>query len=367
MKNNRRIIKIIKVVGMTFFILVCSLGFSVPNGNQQSGKNFSNIYLYDTLLLISDSYTGIKIYSVASPTSPQYKNTISLKGNSGMAMKGNMVYANAYGGILGLRLKADFTCDTVVKIKEDLMIDPMPIDYYRPGLFSCYPVIGCTSEDMGSNGTGVGGSYAIFAVIDTFLYYLDGNNLITFDIANPDTAKELSRTYIDWTVETLFPTEKYLFIGGRGGMYVLDRKDPAFPKKICTLQHFQAYDPVVVRDTVAYVTLRAGNWGGNAKDVLLVVSVANPQNAYVLNEVSTFTPYGLAVLDTLVYVSNGHNGFTLFSVADPSRVSQIKYWNTPETKDFIWYGNRLYIMGFSNVMIYNVDDPCSPMLLAKIE
>lgn len=275
------------------------------------------------------------------------------------------IQANSYGSILAFKLKDDFSYDTIAKIKEDPYIDDMIIYDYSPGFFSCYPVVGCT--DMSSNGTGVGGSYAIFAVIDSFLYYLDGNNLVTLDISDPDTVKVLSRTYIDWTVETLFPTEEYLYIGGRGGMYVLDRMNPASPKKVCTLQHFQAYDPVVVQDTVAYVTLRAGNWGGNAKDVLLVVSVANPKSAYVLNEVSTFTPYGLAVADTLVYVSNGNNGFTLFNVADPGKVTQIKYWNTPATKDFIWIGDILYVMAFSNVMIYNVDDPESPLLLAKIE
>lgn len=350
------------------FVLISSIGFTPSERSQQIRmSSVENIYLYDTLFFVSDTYNGIHIHSVATPSSPHYKNTILLKGNSGMAVRNNVVYANSYGSILAFRLNPDFSYDTIAVIKSGPNYDDILLDKpYHGGFFSCMMCPAATSmADMESSGTG--GSYAIFAVIDSFLYYIDGNSLVTLDISDADTLKELSKISIDWTIETLFSTRNYLYIGGRGGMYVMDRSDPAKPKKICTLRHFQAYDPVVVQDAIAYVTLRAGNWGGNARDVLLVVSVAHPKNAYIINEVSTPTPYGLTVRDTLLYVSNGHRGFTLYNVKNPKAVDSLKYWSTPETRDFIWHENILYTMGFKNVIVYDVADPKQPVELSRIQ
>ncbi len=367
--NGKNILKksvaFISRTGVLLFVILSSLGFTTKQRSQrQFFSNIENIYLYDTLFFISDGCQGISIYSVAAPSSPEFKGSIPLQGHSGLAVKNNIIYANSYGFILALKLHDDFTYDTLAVIKQDpdyVTGEFIPVDEHH-GFFNC-----ANPEVMTDGGTtGVGGSYACFAVIDSFLYYLDNNSLVTIDISRPDTIITLSETYIDWNVETLFSTQDYLYVGGRGGMYVLDRVNPASPKKICPLQHFQAYDPVVVQDTIAYVTLRAGNWGGAAKDVLLVVSVADPSKAYILNEVSTFTPYGLTVRDSLLFVSNGHNGFTLFDVKNPRTVTQIKYWNTPDTKDFIRVNSILYTMGFTNIMVYDVADPLSPQLLATI-
>ncbi len=365
--NNvfKKSLPLISRAGILLFVVLSSLGFTTKQRAQnQFFSNIENIYLCDSLLFISDSYRGISIYSVADPESPVFKGSIPLQSHSSLAVNNNIIYANSYGFIFALRLHADFTYDTLATIKQDpeyIEEEMYPIDEHH-GFFNCAEPV------MLDGGTsGVGGSYARFAVIDSFLYYLDNNSLVTIDISVPDTIVKLSETYIDWTVETLFPTQDYLYVGGRGGMYVLDRVNPASPKNVCKLQHFQAYDPVVVRDTVAYVALRAGNWGGTAKDVLLVTSVADFSKAYVLDEASTFTPYGLAVQDSLLFVSNGYNGFTLFDVKNPTTVTKIKYWDTPDTKDFIWVDTILYTMGFSNVMVYEVTDPHTPQLLATIK
>lgn len=360
----KRVTSKITQVFSLLFIILSSLGFSTKErSHQEYYSSFENMYLYDTLLLISDINKGIKIYSIADPGSPQLKTTIPLVYNSGVAMKDSIIFANSYYGLFALKLHSDFSYDTAATIKHNTDFIDQDWENEPHGLFNCIPPVSVC--DDGTNGTG--GSYALFAVIDSFLYYIDNQSLITIDISRTDTLITLSTTHIDWTIETLFATEKYLYIGGRGGMYVLDRTNPAFPVLTCTLQHFQAYDPVVVQDTTAYVTLRAGNWGGTAKDVLLVVNVTDPAKAAIINEIPTITPYGLTVRDTLLYVSNGYNGFSLYSVADPRNIRRIAYWNTPETKDFIWAGKILYTMGFTNIKIYDVSDPLNPALLSAID
>jgi hypothetical protein len=216
-------------------------------------------------------------------------------------------------------------------------------------------------------GSGVGGSYAIFAVIDTFLYFLDNSSIITMSISQPDSPVKLNETYIDWSVETLFPTQKYLFIGSRTGMYIFDRSSPSQPVQVGMVTHFRAYDPVVVQDSMAYVTLRTSWSSWPPQDELLMVNIANPAQADTIASKPLSTPYGLAVSDSLLYVAQGKNGYSLLNVKNPSAVTMVHSWSSPPARDFIWLGNRLYLMGLADVRIYDVSDATAPALLSTIQ
>lgn len=362
MKNKTllsRTLSIISKIGIFSFILLSTLGFS-----KRSDTLFQNIYLYDTLMLASDINSGLKIYSVNDPANPEHLTTIRLDGNSGSAMKGNLIFANSWDGIYAFKLNKDLSYDTLSVIKKTYyecgVIDYEPM-YHSSGFF------GCASEDYGVTNTadvssnGTGGSYALFAIRDTFLYYLDDYEVVTMSIADEDTLKELHRTYVDWQAETLFPSGKFLYLGGSRGMYILSLENPAAPAMIGSMEHFTAYDPVVVKDSTAYVTLRSNN-----RNVLLTVNVKDPVNPELIKEYSATTPYGLSVQDSLLYVSNGYNGFTLYNVSDPENVETLKTWSEAITKDFIWSDNLLYSMGFNSFSIYNVSNPLEPKLLSTI-
>ncbi len=361
-----RVKKTCNIIIAIIFTILFSMGYKLPDkGRVSSFIEPSNIYLYDSLLFISDENSGIMIYSVKDLTAPRKMGEILLSGHSGLAVRGNMIYANSYNMVYALKMKSDFTFDTMCVLGEKYNYDPMYYESDCVGFFGCSSPMANSSPDMSVNG--IGGSYAIFAVIDSFLYYIDDSYLKTMDISNPDTIIELSRTFIDWTIETLYPTEKHLYVGGRGGMYVFSRSDPENPKQIGMLQHFQAYDPVVVQDTIAYVTLRKGNNNGNSRDALLVVNISDLTNPTLISELSTQTPYGLAVKDTLLYVSNGYNGMSLYNVSNPNTVTRIKYINSEETKDFIWYEDVLYTMTFNYVLLMDVNDPLNPKELSRIQ
>ena len=180
------------------------------------------------------------------------------------------------------------------------------------------------------------------------------------DISNPENPFQIARTFVDYSIETLFPTEDYMFIGGDDGMYIFDRSDPENPEKKGEFQHVRSYDPVVVQDTVAYVTLRDVN-------SLMAISIKDPANPWLISEKSPFTPYGLTVRDSLLYVSNGNAGYSLYNVSDPGNITQMTSWSNVVTKDFIWSGDLLFVMGFEDLMIFNVTDPQNPALLSTIQ
>jgi hypothetical protein len=357
----------IRIVAGMLFIVVCSVGFRYPTSLPAS---FVNIYLNDTLLLAADENSGIRIYSVADRKNPRTIMTIPLLGPRGMAMKDSIIYANSYSGILALRLhlkEGRYDTASVIRAVPSYMTDyVMGPDVRSP--LDC----GCTSSNpvkSGGASISTGGSYATFAVIDTFLYYIDSDysQLVTMTIANPSKPVELSRTDIGWTVETLYPTSRYLFIGGSRGMFVMNRETPSHPLIIGSLQHFKACDPVVVSDTTAFVTLLGGNRCGESRDVLLTVSVADPANPKLLREYPIATPYGLAVSDTLLYIGQGNAGFALFNVKDPANPALVKQWGNLAIKDFIWNGATLYTMGFSSITLVDVADPLNPAALATIQ
>ncbi|MBD3421332.1 MAG: hypothetical protein GF398_14545 [Chitinivibrionales bacterium] len=349
---------------------IFSIGFRVSNSSIEEAVN---MYLYDSLFFVSDAVNGIHVYSVADPANPRHALTIPILNNSGVAVRNNVIYANSGQSLVALKLHDDTLYDVVATLHsayqygaDDFFYDGAQVNGW--GCLGCEDASPISSSDAGAaQSTGVGGSYAIFSVIDTFLYYIDGQNIITLTIADAENPYELSQTYINWDIETLFPTREYLFIGAQTGMYILDRGNPSAPSVIGTFSHARACDPVVVQDSIAYVTLRTGTRCGGTQNELLFVDIANPENPTLIKQLNITTPYGLTVRDSLLYVGNGQSGFTLYNVAQPSAPRQVQKWSTIPTKDFIWYGDTLFIMGFTDFRIYAVSEPSVPLLVSTIE
>jgi hypothetical protein len=351
-------------------IPLLSTGFKQDSDNPTIINPYS-MYLYDTLLVVSDSINGLLIYSVADIQAPRFKAHIPLKGNRGMAMKDSIIFANSWGGILAIRLVNDTDYEVTSVIKTD--------PYHSDGMFfETYPTqsswdgFGCSRHTVSgaaseTSGSGTGGSYAVFAVIDSFLYYIDNQSIITMDITKPAVPRKLSETYIDWSIETLFPTKNNLFIGGTRGMYVMDRADPAHPMRIGSITHFRAKDPVVVKDSTAYVTLRTALDPAARTDELMVVNIGPIADPKLIKEIPLATPYGLTIVDTLLYVAQGAGGWSLFSLASPQNPAVVRHYPTPNAKDFIRSNDLLFMMCFDRIQIYSVSDPLNPTPLAHIE
>ncbi|MBL8025980.1 MAG: hypothetical protein JNL74_06200 [Fibrobacteres bacterium] len=322
-----------------------------------------NIYLYDTLMFISDSASGILVYANSSSVKPRLLQTIPIRGNSGMAYKDSILYADSYGSILALHIDTD----TTFHVEKQLTFNGrwgMGADYYYYGddeFTGCVcagkdysPV---ASADM-TGGGGSGGSYAVFAVRDSFLYHVNYSSLVAYDISNPADPVETGRIYTNWTVETIHPTKDYLFLGTQQGMEVYGLTDPAKPNYISRIQHARSYDPVVVKDTLAFITLREG-WWTTISNVLLSVSIKDIYNPKTLDTLSLVSPYGLAVSGSNVIVANGNSGYTLVNASNPSQMFIDASTATPNARDFIWIADTLYMMGMNHLTKYNCADPKS--------
>jgi hypothetical protein len=322
--------------------------------------------LQDTLLFISDKSTGIHVYNIKNPGTPQFALNIPLHGNRSTAARGDIVYANDWESLLAIRVQGDsYEVVKTIKRAPPHFIDMVVMDD-RDNRWGC----DCAQRDVlmsPAPAGSVGSSYATFAVIDSFLYYLDQFSIVTLDISTPEDPIELTRTHIDWGAETLYPTDKCLFVGGTRGMYIFDRSNPESPVQIARFEHFEACDPVVVSDTLAFVTLRGGNACGETRDVLLSISIKNPERPVLVGEKPIETPYGLAVNNPHLYVSSGDNGYQLLDFTAPDKPFVVKAWPDWATKDFIWFEDVLMVLGYGDVRIYDVTAPENPILLSKLE
>lgn len=359
---------------LSVLLLAFAVGWRAPSASAPAGLVAPiNLTFFDQTLFVSDPYTGVHVYDVADPSAPRAVTTIALEDNHGTAVKDDILYASEGGSLLVYRRAGDtFTFVTELEAEYDYGYwnEGGTTAKFKGGEDSYYYACSCGTSDMVAPvplSDSQGSSYATFAVIDDYLYRVDYTTLVVYDIAAPDQPKELTRKHFGWAIETLYPTEQLLFIGGSQGMYIFDRIDPAAPTLIGHVEHFRACDPVVVSGSTAYVTLRGGNTCGATDDVLLTVNIADPSNPRIVAQKAMSTPYGLAVREPFLYVSTGQSGYALLDVTSPTEPSQLAAWSDWATKDFLWSNDVLFVLGFDDLRIYDVSDPKAPVLRSTIE
>lgn len=357
------------VAPLVLFVLTASfaIGWRAPSASPPEGLVTPlNMTLAEQTLYVSDKVNGVHIFDVADPAAPRPVAHIALQGNRGTAVKDDVLYAGEWNKLHVYRRGGDaFTLVTTLESEYDYYDSP-PNPGFDEGesYFSCN--CGTAYAPNAPRATSNGSSYATFAVIDDYLYRVDNSVLIVYDIATPDEPKVLVRKTFDFVIETIYPTEQLLFMGGRIGMYVYDRADPAAPQLIGSVEHFRACDPVVVSGSVAYVTLRGGNCG-DLINRLLTVNIADPSKPFIAAQKELANPHGLAVRDPFLYVSTGASGYLLFDVTRPTAPEVLGAWPDWPTLDFLWSDDVLFVLGFDDVRIFDVTDPKAPVLLSKIE
>lgn len=317
-------------------------------------------------LFVSDGYTGLHVYDVTDYSAPNKVTRIVLDENRSSAVKGDIVYTNDAGQLKALRINTDgtYTVTATIGVKYKHYND-MGFEGGTSG-YGCVCYSNSFDPASSPSPTGGGSSYATFALVGNELYRVNDAYLHVYDVTNDEKPKEVSKNHVGWDIETIFPTENYLFIGGMRGMYIFDRADAFHPRQLSQIEHARACDPVVVSGSNAFITLRASGGCGSAPDELLCVNIKDPAQPYVVGVKPMTTPYGLAVQDSRLYVSHGPNGYSLVDVSSPAEPAVQATW-AGNTRDFIWDGTTLFVLEKNNVAIYDVTNPLAPKLLSKVE
>lgn len=369
-------------------------------------KNPGKIYYKDNYIFIVEELKGIHVYDNIDPASPVKKVFVNLPGVVDISISGYILYADSFidlviidvqniDNIHELARVQDILPYTVPPTNNDypmafvdeekgVVVDwevktirekinnnpyPWPI-YFRGGIkfLDAANASGASSGVSGS-GTGFGGSMARFGIKEKVLYIVDQNSLKVFDISNKTSPAKMGDFYPGWNIETMFLSGNNMFLGTTTGMIIYDISNPLVPKSRVFFNHARSCDPVIVDDTLAYITLRSGTTCGGTVNCLDVVNIKNISTPSLIATFPLTNPHGLGKKGVLLFICDGSAGLKIYDASDPKTIGSRLVYSYPNINayDVIPIGNLLVMIGDNGLYQYSYSDIKNITLLSKIE
>jgi len=335
------------------------------------------IYVKDDMVLINEKGKGIHLVFNENPADPKKVGFVKIPGNIDVAVKGDIIFADNYMDLVTLNTKTGEVKRVKNAFKEfererretTLALnngsDPLGIKGTQ------FQAVSHGSPAGGGNPVGTGGSMARFTIVDNNLYVLDGNTMYVYDITDPSNPTEVNSIAMDFNVETIFPHEGQLFIGGTEGMYIYDNTDPSSPQFLSKFEHAVACDPVVVSGNHAYVTLRSGGPCDRAINQLDIVDITDIKQPKLVSNHQMHNPHGLSVQENTMYLCDGNQGLKVFDVTDKNAVlDNLKYADRNIRKAYDVIPNpqtgTLIVVGKEGIFQYDAMDPNNLQRISEI-
>jgi len=368
-------------------------------------KNPGKIYYKDNYIFIIEELKGIHVFDNTDPASPLKKVFIKVPGVIDMSISGNIMYVDSYIDIVVLDLQDIDNIHEVGRVKEILpytvppsgtdfpmgsvdkekgvvtdwelgtirekvnhIENPYPI-FFGGGIkyMSLNSSVDASSGVSGS-GVGIGGSMARFGIKEKILYIAGSNNVQVFDITNKVTPIKINDFNPGWNIETMFLTKQNMFLGTTTGMVIVDISNPTSPVAKSFFRHARSCDPVIVDDTLAYVTLRTGTTCGGNLNTLDVVNVKNIDQPKVVMSYGLVNPHGLGKDGDLLFICDGSAGLKVFDAADPKTITSHLIYTYPNIQayDVIPLGEILVLIGDDGLYQYSYSNLKNISLLSSI-
>jgi hypothetical protein len=367
-------------------------------------ENPGKIYFKDNFIFIIEELKGIHIFDNIDPSAPVKRTFIKVPGAVDMAISGNILYVDSYVDLVVLDVQDVGNIREVGRVRDIMPYTVPPTGNEFPkgyvdkekGLVlewqlktirervynnsEVYPVFktGIAAMDnssfmtlssgVSSGGVGIGGSMARFGLKDKVLYLLDGNTLELFDITFKTAPSLLFTINPGNGIETMFLTDKNMFLGTTTGMIIYDITNAQAPVRKSTYNHIRSCDPVVVDDTLAYITLRSGtNCGGNV-NCLDVINIKNILKPSLLRSYPMTNPYGLGKDGNLLFVCDGKAGLKVYDASDANNISGNLIYTYPNIKafDVIPIGDILVLISDEGLFQYNYSNIQNISLMSTI-
>lgn len=224
----------------------------------------------------------------------------------------------------------------------------------------------CNEDGSPGKFSGRSGSLARFAATDTHLFSVDDQALNVFQIMDNGSLEQVNSRFIGPGVETIFALDHRLYIGTNSAMVIFDIMSPASPNFVSQYSHFVACDPVVVQDTLAFVTVRSSNCRGADQNTLDIINVKNPESPLLLSNYNLESPYGLGVDGSLLFVCEGEKGLKIFDVGNPYNAVLLKNYSNVNALDAITNNGVLIVTGINGITQYDYSDHNSIIKLSEI-
>lgn len=338
----------------------------------QTGK----IYIKGNYIFLNEINKGIHVIDNSDPKNPRNAAFINIPGNMDIAVKGSVLYADAYSDLVAFDISDPLNAskikilDTVFSdrrmyyysntypyqydpdslkvivdwnVRDTTVTNNRNVNIY-PACPNCEYLSAAAVPNAASDNKGNGGSMARFTVVNDYLYTVGYIDLHIFDISTASNPSFLDKSYIGMNIETIYPFKDKLFIGSGTGMYVYDiQSTPAQPVQSGQFVHARACDPVVADDDYAYVTLSEGSACAGFTNELQIVDIKNLNNAYMIKSYPMTHPKGLAKDGSTLFICDWKDGLKVYDASDVNNLQLIKNLKDGQTYDVI-AGNKLAIV-----------------------
>lgn len=221
-------------------------------------------------------------------------------------------------------------------------------------------------NNTGGGNIGKAGSMARFGISSGHLYAIAGPDLNIFDIADAAQPVDVGAVPMTRDIETVFPYEDKLFIGSQSGMYIYDNQNPKRPKYLSQFLHMRSCDPVVVRDTLAFITQRSGSRCGGGTDQLDIVNIKDILYPRLIKSYKMTNPHGLGVDGNTLFLCDGSDGLKVYDITDPSDLFRTAKYQDINAYDVIPDRGNLLMIGSDGLYQYDYSKPGRPELLSTI-
>lgn len=365
-------------------------------------KHPGKIYFKDDYIFIIENLEGIHVYDNSNPSAPVHKAFVNVPGAVDISIAGYVIYVDSFVDLVVLDAEDINDIHEVGRVKDafpyfipetgnDLPVgridqDKGVVTGYEIKMikekvqisYPVYPVFydgykemansGGIYSGVSGSGVGIGGSMARFGIKDNVLYAVDKSSINVFDISDRIKPKKFSNSSGWWGIETMFLTDRYMFLGTTTGVAIFDISIPLSPEYVSFYNHFRSCDPVVVDGDIAYATLRTGTTCGGTANRLDVVDIDPIKSPVLLQTYPMTNPYGLAKDGNLLFVCDGSDGLKIYDATDNMKITQNLLYTYPSLKayDVIPLGSVLAMIGDDGLYQYDYSDPADIMLISHI-
>lgn len=367
-------------------------------------ENPGKIYFKDNYIFIVEELKGIHVFDNINPASPVKKNFVRIPGVVDISISGHFLYADSFVDLVVLDVEDIDNITEVGRVKDILPYTVPPVEndfpmakvdedkgvvvswvlktirekvytynnpypvFWEKGVY--YDMANASGASTGVSGSGVGfgGSMARFGIKDNVLYVLDQSTLKVFDISVKTHPEESFDLHPGWGLETMFLTQNNMFLGTTTGMVIYDITIPLSPQYKAFFTHARSCDPVIVDDTLAYITLRTGTRCGGSANSLSVVNIKNITSPKLVAAYSMVNPNGLGKDGDLLFICDGSAGLKVYDAADPKTITSHLIYSYPSINayDVIPIGDVLVLIGDDGLYQYDYSDIQNISLLSSI-
>jgi hypothetical protein len=226
----------------------------------------------------------------------------------------------------------------------------------------------CTKDqnlaEIATSENGVSGSITRFAVHQNYLYGLNLNEVLTYDLADADHPKLVNRLRTDYGLETITIYDGNVYLGSTTSLYILDISNPATPNILSQtprLQNFSGCDPVAVKGDYAYSTIKIiENICGNtsSSSALIVFDVKDKTNPRQISSYPLNIPNGLSIKDNYLFICDeGSDKLEIFDISNPLEMKLTDFsFGITDPVDLIVSGDKMIVSAKTNFVIYDISE-----------